>query len=296
MLLRQIQHFQAIVQSNSFTEAAELCHISQSGISQSVKALEYELGVKLLFRKNRSFELTEAGKYFYRKSLVITADIEQLSRDTLRIYKNDFAKLSLGLLSTYSTDEFNLAIADFSKKHPMVELSVISGNHEELYDALRSERVDLVLNDQRRAFSNEYINVVLTQSPCYVEVAAHNPLAKGESVSVEELKNIPCILVASREQILEEEKFYRDIIGFRGEFLFADTLQAARVMVVSNRGVMPVEGNDIDNSFENTIKKVPLLRGDMVIKRTYCAFYKKEKSNNYVEEFAKILKSYFHSH
>ena len=32
MMLRQIQHFQIVVQENSFTEAAELCHISQSGI------------------------------------------------------------------------------------------------------------------------------------------------------------------------------------------------------------------------------------------------------------------------
>ena len=43
MMLRQIQHFQTIVQENSFTEAAELCHISQSGISQSIKALEDEI-------------------------------------------------------------------------------------------------------------------------------------------------------------------------------------------------------------------------------------------------------------
>ena len=53
MMLRQIQHFQTIVQENSFTEAAELCHISQSGISQSIKALEDEIGAKLLICKNR---------------------------------------------------------------------------------------------------------------------------------------------------------------------------------------------------------------------------------------------------
>ncbi len=40
MMLRQIQHFQMIVQVNSFTEAAELCHISQSGISQILAGAE----------------------------------------------------------------------------------------------------------------------------------------------------------------------------------------------------------------------------------------------------------------
>ncbi len=41
MMLRQIQHFQTVIQENSFTEAAELCHISQSGISRSIQLLQF---------------------------------------------------------------------------------------------------------------------------------------------------------------------------------------------------------------------------------------------------------------
>ena len=102
-----------------------MCHISQSGISQSIRALEDEIGAKLLIRKNRKFELTEAGKHFYKKSLVITAELEQLCRETVRIDRKDAAELSLGVLSTYSGDEFNRAIAAFSEKHPTVELIVV---------------------------------------------------------------------------------------------------------------------------------------------------------------------------
>ena len=219
MMLRQIQHFQTIVQENSFTEAAELCHISQSGISQSIKALEDEIGVKLITRKNRSFELTEAGEHFYKKSLVITADLEQLCRETVRIDRKDAAELSLGVLSTYSGDEFNRAIATFSEKYPAVELSITTGNHEDLYDGLRFGKLDLALNDQRRAFSDAYENSILTETACFVELASHNPLARLDTVSVDDLKNTPCILVASKEQEDEEQRFYRDIIGFKGGIL-----------------------------------------------------------------------------
>lgn len=293
MMLRQIQHFQTIIQENSFTEAAELCHISQSGISQSIKALEDEIGVKLLIRKNRSFELTEAGEHFYKKSLILTADLEQLCRETVRIDRKDAAELSLGVLSTYSGDEFNRTIAAFSEKYPTVELKVTSGNHEDLYDGLRFGRIDLALNDQRRAFSDAYENLILTETVCYVEMASHNPLAKLSSVSVDELKNTPCILVASKEQQEEEQRFYHDTIGFQGEFLFADSLQAARVMVVSNRGIMPVEGPNSDSYFGATIKRLPLLRGESQITRKYCAFWKKDNSGYYIEDFAEILKSMF---
>ena len=293
MLLRQIQHFQRIVQLNSFTEAAEDCHISQSGISQSVKSLEEEIGAKLLIRKNRRFELTEAGEHFYKKSLVITADLEQLCRETVRIDRKDTEELSLGVLSTYSGDEFNRAIAAFSEKYPTVELKVTNGNHEDLYDSLRLGRIDLALNDQRRVFSDTYENLVLMETVCYVEIASHNPLAKLDVVSVDALKNTPCILVASAEQQEEEQRFYRDVIGFKGEFLFAETLQAARVMVVSNRGIMPVEGADSDSFFGATLKRVPLTRDGIQIKRNYCAFWKKDNSGYYVKEFAEILKSMY---
>ena len=126
-----------------------MCHISQAGISQSIKALENEIGVKLLFRKNRSFELTEAGEHFYKKSLVITAYLEQFCRETMRIDRKDSAELSLGVLSTYSGDEFNRAIAAFSEKYPAVKLTVTSEKYEDLYDGLRLGKIDLALNNQR---------------------------------------------------------------------------------------------------------------------------------------------------
>ena len=67
MLLRQIQFFVSIVDENSFTEAAEKNYVSQSAISQAMNALEADLGVKLIERKNRSFQITTAGEYAQRK-------------------------------------------------------------------------------------------------------------------------------------------------------------------------------------------------------------------------------------
>ena len=77
-MLRQMQYFYAVVRTGSFTEAAEECFISQSAISQQIKALESDLGVKLLVRKNRSFHLTKAGEYLYHKSGQLLEDFEQV--------------------------------------------------------------------------------------------------------------------------------------------------------------------------------------------------------------------------
>ena len=293
MFLRQIEYFQAVVRMGSFTLAAEQCHISQSAISQQIRALEDELGARLLTRHNRRFTLTEAGEHFYKRSLVITADLEQLCRETVRLDRRDAASLSVGFLVSFDGDEFARAIAAFSGRYPAVTLNVMSGNHEDLYDALRFGRVDLVLNDQRRAFSDEYENHILSESVCYVEMATHNPLSQLAGVELSDLRSLPCILVASREQQEEERRYYRDVVGFRGEFLFAESMQEARVMAVSNRGVLPVEGRQSDAFFGATLRRVPLLRGGSLIRRTYCAFWKKDNENPYVAPFAELLGEQF---
>ena len=71
MLLKQMEYFITVVDTHSFTEAANVHYISQSAISQQIKALEAELGVTLLKREKRSFTITEAGKYFYKQAIEI---------------------------------------------------------------------------------------------------------------------------------------------------------------------------------------------------------------------------------
>ena len=289
MLLRQIEYFQAVIEQNSFTAAAEQCNISQSAISQQIQALEAELGVQLLERHRRKFKLTPAGEHFYKRSVVLTADLEQLRRDTLRIARSDGKELNLGYLISYSGDELHHVIGVFSELHPEIELHVTVGNHEDLFDGLRFGKLDLVLNDQRRAFSDEYVNLILSESKCYVEIASHNPLSRLDGIEIADLKNTPCILIASAEQQDNERSFYRDVVGFRGEFLFAENLQEARVMVVANKGVMPIELSGSEQYFGSAMKRVPLLRGGSQITRNLCAFRKKDNDSPALQEFEELL-------
>jgi hypothetical protein len=65
-------------------------------------------------------------------------------------------------------------------------------------------------------------------------------------------------------------------------------------MVVANRGFLPVEGTSSDSFFGATLRRLPLLRDGAQIKRRYCAFWKKDNSGYYVEEFAEMLKGMYH--
>ena len=101
-MLKQLKYFQSVVRLGSFSAAAEENFISQSAISQQVQSLERELGFALLVRKNRSFSLTPAGEYFYRKSLLLTADCDRMCAEAAKIAKGEAANLKIGYLRTYA--------------------------------------------------------------------------------------------------------------------------------------------------------------------------------------------------
>lgn len=293
MLFRQMCCFQAVVECGNFYKAAEKCHISQSAISQQIKKLEDDLGVRLLERHNRTFTLTPAGEHFYRKSLVLRSDAEKLIRETQKIDANDSFALRLGCYKGYRGSEFSNAVSRFSEKYPKINIHVTVGSHEELYHAMESGTIDLALNDQRRAFSGAYNNLVLSESRTYIEISARDPLSRLERADIEELKNISCIIVINPSGRQEEQAYYSDIVGFKSDFLYADSVQEARLMIITGQGFMPVDVIGEQEWFDPAVKMLPLTRNGEPVCKTYCAFWRKENSGYYIEEFAEMLKEEF---
>ena len=290
MLYRQMKYFTAVVDCGSFTEAAEQCYISQSAISQQIQSLEKELGVELIHRQNRKFSLTPAGEYFYSQCKVILNEVEKVRQETIRIGQDDELPLRIGYLRCYSGQELHQAVAEFSRLYPEVSISIVNGTHEELYDLLRSGGVDLILSDQRRAFSSQYENYQLLQCGCYAEISVRSHLSSRESVELDSLKRTPCILISSKEQQNTEQEYFQNTLGFGGTFLFAENLEEGRLMVAGNRGFLPIESVGTLPPPGAAVRRLPIVQNGRQLKRNYCVFWLKEHTNYYIEEFAEILR------
>lgn len=292
MLLRQMKYFVAIVDCDSFTEAAEQCYISQSAISQQMAALESELGVKLFVREGRKFRLTAAGEYFYGKSKALLAGAEEMCAETKRIGSDSELKLDIGYLASYYGYELQNAVVEFSRIYSEVVVNIFKGSHEALYRALKTGRANLVMSDQRRAFSDEYENYILAQGPAYVDVSASGPLAKHPLLSTDDLTGSSCILVAEKGEETAERAFYEETLGIGREYLFAASRDEARLMAMSGRGYMLVES--VSDRTEPPLVRREVRRADGgAIVRTYCAFWQKKRTNYYIEEFADLLRKQF---
>ncbi|MCO8194495.1 MULTISPECIES: LysR family transcriptional regulator [Anaerofustis] len=287
MLLKQIYYFTKIVQTGSFTLAAEECYISQSAISQQIKALESELGVELLKRKNRGFSLTSAGKYFYKEGLILLEKAEEIKQETIAIAKNKRNYINFGYLNNYEGDRLKKAIIKFTSIYPNTDLNLISGNHEDLYENLRDGKVDIVLNDQRRAFSDNYVNQYLFSNKYFIEVSKTHPLSNNEFVTMQDLKPYTCIIISSQKQENNEQLFYKDILNFKGETIFAKNKDESKLFISANRGFRLCEKENKEN---NNLKTIPLFKDNKQMEIKYYAFWKKDnKKYDLIEDFAKML-------
>lgn len=293
MLLKQIQYFIAVVEYNSFTEAAEKCFISQSAISQQIKSLENEIGVELFVREKRQISLSEAGKYFYNHSKSILKELENIKVETKRLGEDKEISLKIGYPKNFSLFELQQAITKFYNLYPEINISIESGTHEELFELLLNGSIDLKISEQRRAFNNDYYNYELKYSESYVEISDKSPLSKKEFLEVEDLKEMSCILVVSKGREESEKNFYEKDLQISNKFIFVDSLEEARLMVAGNRGFLDIDviGHITDPIVG--IKRIPLYRDKKPIKRNYFACWNKNKTNYYIEEFTKILAELF---
>ena len=291
-MIKQMKYFQAVVKYQNFTKAAEECYISQSAISQQIQSLEKELGIQLLQREKRKIKLTEAGEYFYRKSLVLVSDFERLCAETVRLAKGVEHELIIGYLRHYRGIELKETITEFNLKNPEIYLQLINGTHEELYDNLRTGKADILISDLRRKPSEQYVNYFLTEGYIYAELAVNNPLAQLETITVNDLKNTPIILIAPKSQRHSEEIYYREYFGIKSDFIFVESIEEAHLMVVSNKGYFPIEFSSPPED-SKVVKYVPIMHNEKQMYKKYYAFWRADTTKNYIEEFASMLKPHF---
>lgn len=286
-MFQQIRYFHAIVEHHSFTEAAAICHISQSAISQQIQSLEFELGFPLLIRQNRSFTLTKQGEAYYRETKLMVEQYDRFIKVLHQQLNPVTHCLKIGAILTYGDQELSLAINRFVQMFEDIEVQVHMGSHEDLYHRLTDGDIDLALNDQRRAFHSGYQNLILQQQPCMVEIAKSHPLAQMHSFTAQDLMHVPCIIVCEQAYEQQEQAYYRDAFGIVSKCIFARSLKDARLMVLAKRGYILIHGQPILAHFNQTIQQIPFLKNQQVFMRNLCCFYRDQTPVN--EAFVSLL-------
>jgi DNA-binding transcriptional LysR family regulator len=140
--LRQMRAFLAVADLGSFTRAAKRLHVAQPALSQNVRELETELGIRLLHRTTRQVELTEGGREFQRAATKILEDVDLAVHRARDLGESRRGRITIAAPPLLAAVILPQAISDFRKRHPGVQIVLRDLRTDEIVDEVRGGEAD----------------------------------------------------------------------------------------------------------------------------------------------------------
>jgi DNA-binding transcriptional LysR family regulator len=187
MELRQLRYLDAVARHRSFTRAALDLHIAQSALSQQVGRLERELGIELLRRTTRRVEVTEAGELVLARARRALAEVNGVSADLDALQGLVRGTLRLGGVPPVGPVHPAALIADFSRAHPGVAITVREDVAFTLLGQLRDGTLELVMALVAPDSLDGLEGVRLADEELVLIAPLDLPLARAKRVRVERL-------------------------------------------------------------------------------------------------------------
>jgi DNA-binding transcriptional LysR family regulator len=142
VLLRQLEYLSALAHEQHFGNAATMCHVSQPALSNGLRKLEIELGVQIVERGQKFQGFTTEGAAVLEWAQRLLADHDTLLQTLAMMRTGLTGTLRIGAIPTALTVT-PLVTAPLHKKHPMVDLSLISMSSREIVTRLNDFDIDV---------------------------------------------------------------------------------------------------------------------------------------------------------
>ena len=188
MEIRQVQYFLSIVETGSFSAAADEHYISQSSLSKIIIGLEKELGVSLFDRSKRKVFLTEAGEAFLGHARKLNAVYKAMIIE-LDGYKSETDSFSIAAIPVLTQYGITNSISQFRDLHPHIHFGLEEIDGQNILPALDERRFDLVFTRHNYLNHDQYASLEICMDKMLVVVAKNNHYANRSSISLKELSN-----------------------------------------------------------------------------------------------------------
>jgi DNA-binding transcriptional LysR family regulator len=142
MELRHLRYFLAVAEELHFSRAAERLHVAQPAVSEQVRKLEAELGVRLLNRTQRTVSLTDAGAALVVEARRVLQQVETARLATQDVRDRAASRLQIGYAPALLPTTVVKALQRLGASVKVVETSLEPGFPLELIAAVRDERLD----------------------------------------------------------------------------------------------------------------------------------------------------------
>ncbi len=293
---REIAIFLKIVETNSFTAAADAMYVSRSVVTYTVKKMETDLGVKLLDRNSREIRLTPQGKLFYEDMKVMMGRWDHaLSRLRESIPQKEV--LNIGMISMTLEEDFGRIIGRLMSEHSEIQPRIEVCPIEDPSRWVRAESMDVAFMYQDNVYKHPELEYVhLAQIPMYCVVNKNHPIVQKGEIATRDLagERIICFpesITGTVDGLVRFSVRMGAELGKKATYLRSTNIAYAMSLVRQNAGItfLPVfPPSQIENP---SIAYLPMSDYEELL--DICVAWKKGKKTPAIEALVAIAQDYF---
>lgn len=192
MLLQHLLTFCKVVETGSFTRAAQVLNLSQPSVTKHVGSLEGYLGVQLLDREGKRVHLTPAGELVYAYAKRIQQAVTECVAAVQSLRNPEAGSVTVGCVHTIGLYTLPDLLAGFAREFPHVRLMVKTARMQETLTLLLQHEIDIGL--VTAPVTHERVTCVpLYEDPVVVVGAPEPRFPMPASVGLEDLGRLPII-------------------------------------------------------------------------------------------------------
>jgi DNA-binding transcriptional LysR family regulator len=234
---RQLAAFAAVARCQSFTRAAKELFLTQSAISHAIKALEAEIGSRLIDRAGRRVLLTQAGEQFLRHVEKILREMAAARSGLDALSRWGHGRLRVGASTTACQYILPTVLREFKQSFPKSVITIEPGDHAQQVELLQNNRIDLAIMLQPET-KGEFDFVPLFDDELRLLTSPMHPWAQQGRVSRDALEAETLVLYnkTSYTARLVNDYFRAEHVTF-GHYIELGSMDAIKELVKIGVGV-----------------------------------------------------------
>lgn len=256
LTFHQLSLFRVVAQHLSYTHAAEQLYLSQPAVSQQIKALERQLGLRLFARQGRGIVLTPAGLELLRHAERLLTLFANIAPVVQQIHQVERGSVFIGASTSAGTYIVPALLGAFHTHYPGIHITLTVENRHTIEEHLLTHSIDLVVMSQIEHHEHFLIEHLAPYELAVVANPSH-PLARQRGLSLRDLQEETLLL---REQgagtRYDTERYLAKTgVAMRGN-LELGSIEAIKESVIAGLGIAVLALDSLTNE---------LARGDLVV-------------------------------
>lgn len=188
----RLKVFRVVARHLNFTRAAEELLLTQPAVTQQIKALEDEYGVPLFDRSGGRISLTAAGITLLPYAEQLKAISDEAFESVTGATGSHAGALGLGASQTIGQYLLPNFVAAFLREHPRVAVTAISGNTDEMLEAVAERRVQLALIEGPGLRKDLHLEPFMEDQMVLIVPASHE--WAGQEIDAQDLRQAPMLM------------------------------------------------------------------------------------------------------